>query len=63
MEPWIANAVGELHINKITHIELAKKLGWTSQYLSAIFNGKRAPKGAQNKIEQAIKELIETQKH
>ena len=62
MEQWISNAVGKMHINKITQIELAKFLGWTCQYISAILNGKRTPKNAQAKIEQAIDELSQRRK-
>lgn len=58
MELWISFAVGKMHINKISNIMLARKLGWSCQYVSEILNGKRTPKKAQEKIEKAIDELI-----
>ena len=57
MENWIAEAIGMMHINKITQKDLAKHLGCTEQYISMIFNGKKTPKGAKEKITAAIVEI------
>lgn len=58
MENWIAVAVGKMHINKIMHKDVAKKLGFTEEYLSMILNGKKSPKGASERIMNAIEEII-----
>ena len=60
MESWIAEAIGLMHINKITQKDLAKHLGYTEQYISMIFNGKKTPEGAKEKIMPAIKQLAES---
>lgn len=40
-EPWTANVVGRLHRYGIKMDELARKCGWSPQYLSMILNGKK----------------------
>lgn len=40
-EPWTANVVGRMHLNGIKNDELAKKCGWTPQYISMVLNGKK----------------------
>ena len=58
MDSWIAEAVGIMHINKITQIELAKKLSVTNDYISMILLGKKKPKDAKTRILNAINEII-----
>ena len=40
-EPWTANVVGRMHRYGIKNDELARKCGWSPQYLSMILNGKK----------------------
>lgn len=40
-EPWTANVVGRMHRYGIKGDELARKCGWTPQYLSMVLNGKK----------------------
>ena len=54
---WTADVVGEMHLHKITAIQLAEKIGWHPKYLSAVLNGKREPKHAEIVVRNAIKEL------
>lgn len=58
MEQWIGNIVGKMHINKITQTQLANKLGVTSDYIWMILNGKKSPKGIEERIAVAIDEII-----
>lgn len=58
MDSWIANAVGEMHINKIGNKELAKKLGVTAEYVSMMLNGKKKPAHAEARIMTAIDDII-----
>lgn len=58
MDKWIATAVGLMHINKITQIQVAKKMGVTNDYINMILNGKLAPKNAEERIMRAINEII-----
>lgn len=58
MDSWIANAVGEMHINKIGNKELAKNLGVTAEYVSMLLNGKKKPANAEARIMTAISDII-----
>lgn len=62
MEKWIGDIVGRMHINSITQIELANKMNVTNDYISMILNGKRNPKGAKDRINTAIDEIIAERK-
>ncbi|MBQ3083966.1 MAG: hypothetical protein IJC46_00750 [Clostridia bacterium] len=58
MEPWIAEAVGKMHIYKIRRRELAAVLEVTPEYLSMILNEKRCPKMGKERVLDAIDQLI-----
>ena len=34
MNEWIAEAVGKMHVNKISHADLGKKMGYTREYIT-----------------------------
>ena len=40
-EPWTANVVGRMHRYGIKNDELARKCGWSPQYISMVLNGKK----------------------
>lgn len=58
MEQWIAEAVGKMHINKITQTQLADRLGVTNDYIWMILNGKKSPKNIESRVMTAIDEII-----
>ncbi len=58
MNEWIAGAVGLMHINKITHSDIAAKMGITREYVSMILNGKKSQKDAEERFTNAINEII-----
>ena len=58
MEQWIAEAVGKMHINKITQTQLADRLGVTNDYIWMILNGKKSPKNVESRVMTAIDEII-----
>ena len=58
MDSWIANAVGEMHINKISNIDISKKLGVTAEYVSMLLNGTKKPANAETRIMTAIDDII-----
>lgn len=58
MDKWIATAVGIMHINRITQIQVAKKMGVTNDYVNMILNGKLSPKNAEERIMKVINEII-----
>jgi transcriptional regulator with XRE-family HTH domain len=47
-----------MHNNKITVAELAEKMDINSKYVSSILNGKKTPKGARERFEKAVDEII-----
>jgi len=58
MDEWIAEAVGKMHINRITNNELAAHLGYNPKYVSMVLNGKKTPKKAQEVFMRGIDEII-----
>lgn len=58
MEQWMGDAVGKMHINKITQSQLAERLGVSVDYISMILNGKKTPKDAEKRIMSALNEII-----
>lgn len=56
---WTGEIIGELHVNGITAKQLSAQLGYNPKYVSAILNGKKNPKGAEEKFRQAVRELAE----
>ena len=62
MENWIAEVRGRMYVERITAVEVAKHLDVCPAYISAIFNGKRKPKRAEERIRRAIEEIKEKRK-
>ena len=58
MDEWIAEAIGKMHINKTTQVELAQYMGYTRSYISSILIGRRKPPQAKERILGAINEII-----
>ena len=55
---WTGHLVGKMHNNRISSNELASKLGYTKDYISMVLNGKKTPKGARERFEAAVEEII-----
>ena len=55
---WTGHLVGKMHNNRISSNELASKLGYTKDYISMVLNGKKTPKGARERFESAVEEII-----
>ena len=58
MEKWIGECVAKMHIHGIRQEELAKEIGIRRDYLSKILNAKEKPKGARERITEALNNLI-----
>ena len=56
---WTATIIGEMHLAGVTAKRLAAEVGWHEKYLSAVLNGHRKPKGAEEKLRAALKRLSE----
>ena len=61
-EPWTANVVGRMHRYGIKGDELARRCGYSPQYLSMVLNGKKefATKRAHLKVRRNIFESLHT---
>ena len=55
---WTANLIGNMHLNGFSKKQLAEQMGVTPEYVSMVLNGHRAPEGAQERFEKALKNLI-----
>jgi lambda repressor-like predicted transcriptional regulator len=51
---WTAEILGEMHLAGITAKQLAEEAGWHEKYLSAVMNGHRDPKGAEDTLRAAL---------
>lgn len=58
MDKWIADAVGRMHVHKVTQKDIATALGVTREYVNMILNGTKSPKHAKERINQAIDDII-----
>ena len=57
-DPWTGNLIGRMHNERVTAAEMAAEMGCTKAYVSMIFNGARAPEGAQERFEAAFTEIL-----
>lgn len=58
---WTAEIIGQMHLYGITGKNLAAAVGWNPKYLSQVLNGRVNPKGAEEKLRNALESLIATQ--
>ena len=58
---WTADLIGEMHLAGVTAKQLAKEVGWHEKYLSAVVNGHREPKGAEQTLRSALARIISAQ--
>lgn len=56
---WTGEIVAKMHMESISQNELAEKMGYSSQWVSMVLNGKRTPDGAESKFRAALDELIQ----
>ena len=61
---WTGHLVGKMHNNSISNLDLAAKMDLDPKYVGMVLNGKRTPKGARERFEAAVDEIIrEKEKH
>lgn len=60
---WTAKLIGDMHLSGVTAKQLAAEVGWHEKYLSAVMNGRREPKGAEQALTSALGRLVERQKN
>lgn len=54
---WTGEVIGEMHLKGVTQKDLAEHLGVTRVYVNMVLQGKREPKGAEQKFREALKEM------
>ena len=54
---WTADIIGKMHLCGITAVQLAEEVNWHPKYLSAVLNGRKNPKGAEEKLRAAVDRL------
>ena len=57
---WTAQIVGEMHLFGITGKMLAAELDWNPKYLSQVLNSSDPPKGAEEKVRNALERVKES---
>ncbi|WOC33023.1 MULTISPECIES: helix-turn-helix domain-containing protein [Caproicibacterium] len=55
---WTAELLGKMHMHGITAKLLAEQLGYHPKYVSAVMNGHKEPKKAEQRFNAALDELI-----
>ena len=58
MPDWSEKVVGQKHTHRITNKDIADKLNVTPEYISMALNGKKVMPDAENRIMDAINEII-----
>ena len=58
---WTADIIGKMHISGITAKQHAEHLHYNPKYVSAVLNGKREPRNAEQVFRKGLEELIATQ--
>jgi transcriptional regulator with XRE-family HTH domain len=58
---WTGEFVGRMHINGVTKTQLAQEMGVSREYVSMILNGHRNPDGIEQRMNDALSNLIEKQ--
>lgn len=61
-EKWTGVFIGKCHNEQIPVCEVAKKLGYTKEYVSMILHGKRNPSMAKERFFDALRSLVEEKK-
>lgn len=56
---WTGELLCEMHLHGITCKMLAEELGCHPKYLSHIMNGKKQPRGAEERCRAALQRLID----
>lgn len=57
-QEWTGDLIGRMHNRGVTSKMLASRLGITKEYVSMVFRGKKNPKNAQERFEEAFKQIV-----
>lgn len=57
-EKWTADLLGNMHLYGVTAKRLAEEVGWSPKYLSAVLNGHRTPRNAEQQLREAFTRIV-----
>lgn len=55
---WIGDFVGRMHRNRVKITQIAQEMGVTREYLSMILNGHRETAGIEQRMNEALDNII-----
>ena len=61
-QKWRVAFFGKKYAYAVKDKEIAREIGWHPKYLSAVLNGHREPRGAEEKLIAALERVIERRK-
>ena len=56
---WTADLIGEMHLVGVSAKELAAEVDWHPKYLSAVLNGHKDPKKAEQTLRDGLDRIKE----
>ena len=56
---WMVDLFGKMRANKVKDVDLAAEVGWHPKYLSAVLNGHKSPKNAEEKLISALNRILD----
>ena len=54
---WAGQLIGDMYDAHVSARQLADYMGLTPEYVSMVLNGKRTPKGAEERFRTALREM------
>jgi hypothetical protein len=55
---WIGDFVGQMHRHRVTITQVSQEMGVTREYLSMILNGHREPEGIEQRMRDALENIV-----
>lgn len=57
---WSASLVGKMHLYGVSQSQLAENLGISREFVNCVLNGRRELKGAKDRFNAALDEIIKS---
>lgn len=61
-DKWTGRLIGRMHNERVTYEDLAAEMRCTKSYVGMILNGARSPAGARERMESALRAVLEKRK-
>lgn len=59
---WTADLIGEMHLAGVSSKALAEEVDWHPKYLSAVLNGHKNPKKAEQTLREGLRRIKERER-